>query len=370
MSSFRAAFRETLREVFSEKAALTLLVGGVLIYSFFYPAPYAHEVASQLPIVIVDLDQSPMSRALIRKTLAVRAVFSLESGVSLKQAEGVVERGKARGILLIPADFQRDILRGGRGEVALFGDGARLGDAGTALAGMADAIAGFGRDAVLAQARFAGLPAEAPLHVIQRPLFNTREGYGGSVVPAASGIIIHQILLMGIVLLIGARQESGRLALRLSQLLGVVAGFEVIGLAQYLYYNGFVFWFQDYPRAGNFKGMMVTGALMITATVVFALFVGSFFRVRERAVMILSLTSVPLFFLANVSWPKPSSPVALTWIARLLPSTSGITAMVKFNQLAARFPEVAPELANLAFLVLLYGGLAAWRFRPGRRQAA
>ena len=364
MSSFRAAFRDTLREVFRDRAAISLFIGAVLIYSFFYPAPYAHEVASQLPIVIVDLDQSPMSRALIRKTLGVRAVFSMESGVSLKQAEGIVERGEARGILLVPADFQRDILRGGRGEVALFGDGARLGDAGTALAGMADAIGGFGRDAVLAQARFAGLPAEAPLHLIQRPLFNTREGYGSSVVPAASGIIIHQVLLMGIVLLIGARQQRGRLALRPAQLLGVVAGFEVIGLAQYLYYNGFVFWFQDYPRAGSFTGMMVTGVLMITATISFALFVGSFFRVRERAVMFLSLTSVPLFFLANVSWPKPSSPVALTWIARLLPSTAGITAMVKFNQMGARFPEVAPELANLAFLALLYGGLAAWRFRP------
>jgi len=48
----------------------------------------------------------------------------------------------------------------------------------------------------------------------------------------------------------------------------------------------------------------------------------------------------------------------------MLPSTPGINAMVKLNQMGARLPEVSAELANLAMLALLYGALAMWRYRP------
>jgi len=37
--------------------------------------------------------------------------------------------------------------------------------------------------------------------------------------------------------------------------------------------------------------------------------------------------------------------------------------MVKFNQMGAQVDEAAGELLNLALLVLLYGGLALWRYR-------
>ena len=40
--------------------------------------------------------------------------------------------------------------------------------------------------------------------------------------------------------------------------------------------------------------------------------------------------------------------------------------MVKFNQMGASFAEALPELCNLAFLTLLYGALAVWRYAPGR----
>jgi len=70
-----------------------------------------------------------------------------------------------------------------------------------------------------------------------------------------------------------------------------------------------------------------------------------------------------MFFLAGVSWPVSAFPAPLLWLAKLLPSTAGITAMVKFNQMGARVDEAVGELSNLALLVLLYGGLAMWRYR-------
>lgn len=129
-----------------------------------------------------------------------------------------------------------------------------------------------------------------------------------------------------------------------------------------------MFWFQDYPRAGNPIGLLLAGALFIAAVVGLALFFGSFFRTRERAFQLVTVTvtSLPmLFFLSNLSWPMEATPRLLVRIAQLPPSAQGINAMVKLSQVGARLPEASADLANLAILALLYGALAMWRYRPG-----
>lgn len=374
MSAFGDGFRDTIRLVLKDRAAVTAIIGAVVLYSFFYPTPYAREVASRLPVAVVDLDQSPMSRNLVRKTLGVRALDVVASERSVPAARASVERGRTQGIMVIPADFERDILRGGQGEVALFANGALLAHGSAVLTGFGDALAGFGQDAAVAQARFAGAPAAAPLRLVRRPLFNTREGYGSTIVPAMAVLIIQQTLLIGIGLLVGTLQaRDGRLTLPPARLLGVMAALGVCGAGTLLYFVGFAFWFQDYPRAGNLPGLLTAAVLFVAAVVCLGLFVGSFFHTRERAAQTISLLALPMFFLANVSWPRPSSPLALTWLAKLLPSTAGVTAMVKFNQMGARFSETSGELWNLGVLTVLFGGLTIWRFRrsdpPGTRHA-
>ncbi len=365
MNRFARAFGETFRAIFSDRVAILTLVGAVVLYSFFYPAAYRHQVAVQLPLVVVDQDHSPMSRSLLRKLDAVRAVHVTGVVGSMDQARGVVERGDAEAVLLVPADFQRDILRGGQGRLALFGNGTLLGRASVAMQGAALAITAFGQEVAVRQAQFAGVPAAAPLRVIERPLFNTAEGYGSSIVPGVAALIVQQTLLIGVAVMAATRREQhGKLRLSRPGLFGIAAAFALIGMLSLLYFSGFVFWFQDYPRAGNLVGLLLAGALFIAAVVGFALLMGSFFRTRERAFQLVTVTSLPMFFLSNLSWPVEATPRLLVHLAQLLPSSPGINAMVKLNQMGARLPEVSAELVNLGILALLYGALAMWRYRP------
>ena len=50
----QAAFATTLREVFRQPEVTALIVLAVLLYGFYYPAPYAHQQAQDVPIAIVD----------------------------------------------------------------------------------------------------------------------------------------------------------------------------------------------------------------------------------------------------------------------------------------------------------------------------
>ena len=363
-NEFRRAFGSTVRAVFADEAAVGVLVGAALLYSLFYPAPYRRGAATGLPVVAADLDRSPMSRDLVRRLLAVHAVRFAEGVVSVREAEARVKDGKADAAVVILPDFEREILRGRQGRVALFGNGALLGRGGPAVTGLADAVSAFGREAVVAQARFTGPPARPALQLVRRPLFNTREAYGAAIVPAVAILIVHQTLVMGIGLLVGTRRERRqRLAKPGRELLGVATAFGAIGMGSLLYYSGFVFWLQDYPRGGNFGGLMAAAILFIAATVAFGLLLGTFFSTRERALQVVAFTSVTLFFLANISWPAAASPTALTWAAKLIPSTAGIDALVKASQAGASAVEIRPELANLLILTMLYGWLASRRHR-------
>jgi ABC-2 type transport system permease protein len=365
MSDFGIGFRETLQQIVSDRSAMSALVGAIVLYSFFYPAPYRRQVATRQPVAVIDLDASPMSRGLVRNTLAVQALDVVELGSSFAAARASLERAKVEAIMVIQPDFQREILRGRQGEVALFGNGSLLAHGGAALTGFSDALGAFAQDAAVAQARIVGAGAGSPLTVVRRPLFNTREGYGSAIVPAVVVLIVQQTLLLGIGLVVGTSQaRRGPITLPAPRLLGTSAAFGVFGTFSLLYFAGFVFWFQDYPRAGDLTGLGVTTLLFVGAVVVMGLLAASFFHTRERAVQVIVLLSLPMFFLAGVSWPVSAFPTPLVWLARLLPSTAGITAMVKFNQMGARVDEAAGQLWNLALLVVLYGGLAVWRYRP------
>lgn len=364
MNRFVQAFVETFRAIIYDRVAMLALVGAVILYSFFYPAAYRHQVAVQLPLVVVDQDRGPMSRNLLRKLDAVRAVHLVSVLGSMDEARRLVERGGAEAVLLIPTEFEQDVLRGGQGQLALYGNGTLLGRASVAMQGAAVAIKALGYEIAVSQAQFVGLSAPAPLQVIERPLFNTAQGYGSSIVPGVAALIVQQTLLIGVAVVAATRRERyGLLRLSRPGLFGIASAFSVIGMLSLLYFSGFVFWYQDYPRAGNLLGLLLAGTLFIVSVVSFSLFFGSFFRTRERAFQLITVTSLPMFFLSNLSWPVEATPSLLVRFAQMLPSTPGINVMVKLNQMGAQLSEVTAELINLALLALFYGVLSMWRYK-------
>lgn len=363
MKDLLASVRDTFDRLLAERYAVVTMLGAVILYSVFYPAAYRHQVASSLPVVVVDEDHSPMSRELVRKVDAVRAVHRIAELPSMDQARRWLESGRAEGVLRVPDGFQRDILRGASGHVVIQGNGAYLSRASTVASGLGDAVSGFAVDAAWRQALFAGNPAQSPYRWIPRPLFNTREGYGSAVVPGVAELIVHQTLLIGIaVILAGRRRDSGhRIRVSGVALVGMVVAFFLVGLTGLLFYSGITFWIQDYPRGGNAVGLLAGGSLFVLATILLAMFTGSFFTSRERAFQYVTATSLVLFFLANLSWPATSTPPVLAGLAKLLPTTAGITLMVQVNQMGASLSETIPQLVNLAGLCVLYAGLVAWR---------
>jgi len=373
VSDLFRGLRETLHAVFTTRPALMILVLAGFLYGFYYPAAYQHQVATQLPIALVDLDQSPASRKIAERLLATPQLRLVQQLQDFEAGRALLERREVDGLVLIPADFERGVLSGTRPDaVAFYLNGAYIVRTSAIGEGLQSALQDAVAQALEGPARALGIRNLTPVKMIAHPLFNTREGYGSYVVPGVAVVIVHQTLFMGIVLLMGERRRLGRRFGSAAELAGSGLAFVLIGLMTALFYFGFVFWFQDYPRAGGFGAMLLATALFVAATVAFALFIGSFFDRGERSAQFLAASSALVFFLSGVPWPFAAMPAPLALLAQLLPSTAGVQGLVKINQMDAQLGDVVPELGTLAALLAAYALLASWRYlkKPAMREAA
>ncbi|HET7795997.1 MAG TPA: ABC transporter permease [Rhizobacter sp.] len=372
MSGFWHGLRQTLTSVATTRPALMILVLAGLLYGFYYPAAYQHQVARQLPVAVVDLDQSALSRKLTERLMAAPQLHVVQQVPDIEAAHAALQRRDIDAFVLIPRDFERGLLSGTRPDaLAFYLNGAYIVRASAIGEALQSVLAAAVAQALEAPARAAGVRVLKPVETVVHPLFNTREGYGSYVVPGVAVVIVHQTLLMGIVLLMAERSRRGQRFGSATELLGSAAAFGLIGVFTALFYFGFVFWYQDYPRGGELAAVLVSTALFVAATVAFALFLGSYFDRGERSAQVLAALSAVVFFLSGLPWPFAAMPAPLVALAHLLPSTPGIQALVKANQMQAHLSELGPELLNLALLLCVYGALAWWRWRgqPAAAQA-
>ena len=121
-------------------------------------------------------------------------------------------------------------------------------------------------------------------------------------------LIVQQVMLMAIASLVGTWLEGRdghalrRAAGGLERFVGTLVGFALFVFLALLYFIGFVFWFQDYPRGGNFAGALAFAALTALTVASLGIALGAWFADRERAFQVLLATSVPFVFMAASSF--------------------------------------------------------------------
>jgi ABC-2 type transport system permease protein len=369
------AIRQTASAMWKHSSAALILVGGTVLYSFYYPVAYRAQVAANLPIAVVDKDHSGLSRDIARRLGAVRGVLVVASLDDVAEAQRRLDAREIDGYLVIPDRLESLALRNEAPVLELYSNGAYLIRNQTVLESMGAAVSTTIRGFIAKKLGAAGLAAPKlalsrnPLSVVDRPLFNPTEGYGSYVVPAVAQLIVQQTLLIGVAMLTAVRRFQGE-RVEGKALFGSWLFFVFVGILNGLYFNGFTFWLQDYPRAANVPGLLVAMTVFIAAVVSFGMFLGSFFTSQAKALQLIAVSSVPFFFLSGISWPTQAMPAAVKFIAAWIPSSSGIQAMVKINQMGASITDVRFELTLLATLALAYGVVAYLRLSRRGADAA
>ena len=314
-----------------------------------------------------------MSRQMTRFAMAHPALQVVAVTPELHAAQDLLWRGDVMGVLIIPEGLQTKVLAGRAAQAQVAGNGLYLMLNKVALNGLAEVVgtvsAGIElkRLAAATPSNYQASGQRAPIAFDAVPLFNVKEGYGAYVVPGVATLIVQQTLLIGMTMLFGTWYQrktfplSGRRTA--GGYLGMLLAFASVAFLNCCYFFGFVFWFQDYPRGGNFGGLLLLLPLFSLAVAAFGMLLAMLFRTRERGTQLMIATSMPVLFLAGLTWPVSSMPVVLQWLRWLLPSTAGIQGFVALNQMGASVYEIRHEVAGLLGLLLacLALGWRRWR---------
>lgn len=347
------------RNILLDKAALLVFFGAILLYPIVYPIPYLPEVLRKLPVAVVDLDHSQASRTLIRMVNASESVAVAMMPDNLAQAEDVFYRGKVYGVLVIEKDFNKDLVQGGQAHVSVYADATYFLIYRTVMTGVVRSSRYFSAGIEIKRLMASGhsqkqaMTVRDPIELISVPLFNPFGGYASYVVPPVLILLLQQTLLIGTGLLGGTAREqhnagfffhNGKRSASVFQIIiGKTLAYGSLYMVHALYYFSVVYRFYNFPlRSQPFALFWFLLPFLLSVTLL-GLSLSTLFKNRETSMLLLVFTSIPILFLAGFSWPVECIPEWLRALSLLLPSTPGISGLIKMNQMGASLQEVKSE---------------------------
>src|SRR5712691_5955208 len=369
------AFAAEWRRVLALRGAFILLVLGPIVYGFYYPQPYLNQILRKIPIVVVDNDQSELSRRIVEMLDASGAVKVALRADTLVDARAALDRGYAFAVVGIPPGTERDVLKGDTVHVPIYADATYLFIFRTTGSGIAVAINTLSSELAAGGARTDGslvkatLASSSPADILLQPIFNPVGGYASYIVPAAFVLILQQMLLIGSAMLtvVALTQATG----------GAFATVLGRGIAHLtIFLPSLALYFIVLPRLYGFSALgqlpqlFALASIFVLATSFMGQAVGSWFKHPETPTLVFLGTSLPQLFLTGFSWPREAIPDQVLAAGYIFPSDFAIDGIVRIDQLGASLWEVARDWRGLWILAAVYFTLAVISvFFIKRRQA-
>lgn len=363
--SFFGSFLQTMKDIFTDKGIVLMLIIAPIIYGFFYPWPYSAEVVNHVPVGIIDKDNSDLSRTIVRYASA-SPQLNTQRFLDEQSAIEAIWSDEIAGYMIIPTGLEQQVLSGKAASVSVLGNGGYFLLNKNVQMGFLQAVstvsAGIKIKKSVAQGAYAPTAAQnaqaVPLQIV--PLYNQTEGYGAYVVPAVSIIILQQTLLMAAAMLIGTWYEQRRHTTSTRGWLGRIAALSTLSFVIGCFYYGWAFELHHYSRGQNMLGSLLFLLLFCPTVATLGCLLGLWFRQRERSMQILIFSSLPMFFVSGYPWPADQLPTFLQIVRWLIPTTPAINTSVQLNQMGASISQVSTGFYALAALWVFYFVLLMW----------
>ena len=380
--SFAKTFLNEIKNIITDTAVILTIIGGVILYSFLYPQPYARQSISALNVSVVDYDKSDVSRSVIFKLEATPQIEITRNDLSEKDAKEALVRGEVKAIVVIPRAFKRDLALNKSPTIAVGADSSYFLIYGGVLEGAMKAI--LTQSATIKVARL--LKKQVPLNQAKESyipyslnvinLFNKNNSYTQYVIPAVFILILQQTMLIGLGILGGGVNERMRRREKdyftdapiWEIYLSRAIIFFMLFFVHMLYYFGYSFTHFEVTRLANMSDLLTFGVAFLCASISFGLLLGSLFSSREIATPIVLFSSLPLVFAAGFVWPVEELPQSIYALAMLVPSTPAIHGFLSVNQMGADFSMVIDSYVILWMQCVVYLFLAVIIFSWKRKK--
>lgn len=354
-------WQQELKTVFRDQGILIFFLLVPLGYPLLYAYIYTSETVRKVPIAVVDMNHSDLSKDFIRRVGAAPDVKVKSHCSNLGEAKRLVEQQQAYGILYIPSSFQRDIENGKQTYVSIFCDMSGMLYYKAILTTATNVSLDINKAIKIKKLGYSTARQEdinaKPLLYKDIALFNPSMGFASFLIPAVLILIIQQTLLLGVGLSAGTdRERNSYLSLNSvfkhrNGMFRIVGGkslaFFTIYAVMTPYVLGLVPRMFHLVQAGAVQTLAAFILPYLLSCIFFAMTCTVAFKHRENCILFFVFTSVPLLFISGVSWPGSAIPDFWRYVSWLFPSTFGINGYIRINTMGATLKDVLFEYRGL-----------------------
>ena len=370
------SFVTELQRIFRDPGVMVIFIVATLAYPLIYKALYWNEQITDVPVAVVDLSNSPESRAFLHKWNAAPDIRLTHTCSSMAEAEQLLRDQKVHGIIYFPRDFEKQLADPlGQAHISLYCDMSSFLYMKAIYLSCNQVMLESMRNIQIDRYEQMGMDKEFAWALVQdapyseTALFTPTGGYGSFLIPAVLVLILHQTLLFGICMLGGTAREENDENYSFSSLLGRAGACFIIYFALAAILLGFLPRLFDIPHLGAIDDVLLLIVPYLLAVIFFSLCVSVFIRNRESGLVLLISTSLIFLFMAGISWPKEMIPEAWRYLSYFIPYTWGAHAFIHINSMGASLihtngftASVAPEFISLWILAAGYFLLACGLF--------
>lgn len=367
MKTWIQIFWDELELVYQDKSILLTCLVAPLLYAFFVGSIYEEKDVFDIPIAVVDMDHSNLSRKVIQLIDTHEKVSVNGTSSNLNEAMYEFNNLQVQGILLIPPGFERTTLRLEGSTLQLFLNNTKFLTSNEVNKGVQEVIltvsAGIRMNYLISSKVPENLALEQaqPIMPSIRSIYNTTNNYGDYLLPILLILIIQQTLIIGFgQSVIHSIKTDGLFSSRQVSIGDLFRIFSAKGAYYLLLYASFFFLFYKliFPYyhlvfQGSFALHFALSTLFVLAVMIFTLLLASFFKTTIGWTEIMAFSTYPLFLVSGYSWPLEAMPTALRYFAQLLPSTPYFEMFNRLSMQGASFWEIKDAFNHLILLILL-----------------
>ncbi|WP_332686650.1 ABC transporter permease [Devosia sp.] len=322
-----------------------------------------------LPTLVELNDDGPLVRSVLAG-METSGYFDFRGVVyGPDEGEDALRRGTANFVVVIPADFERDVVRGLRPDILVAADAAdpsAVGGAAAALSGIVNGAMAQTLTGPLAS--IAGPPA--PFGVIVHRAYNPEGKTSTNIVPGLLAIILSMTMVMITAVAIVKERERGTMEMLIATpvrpfevMLGKILPYVLVGYVQTAVFLVAAFAVFGVPFEGTFTAFFIGFNLFILGNLALGFLISTAARNQMQAMQLSFFTILPSILLSGFMFPFAGMPGWAQGLGTAVPATHFIRLVRMVMLKGADSSDLTGEFTALAVIVCVISVLAMLRYR-------
>lgn len=355
---FIAVLTKEFIQMGRDKITFVLMIGmpimQLLIFGYAINSDPRH-----LPTIVEMADQGPVSRAILMG-MKTSTYFDF-NGIVTGPEEGdrALRDGSASFVIVIPPNFERDVLRGLSPQILLSADASDP----TAVGGAASAISGIVETA-LSQTLIGPLRYAAgtlgPISIVVHKQYNPEGNTSINIVPGLLAIILSMTMVMITAVAIVRESEKGTMETLIATpvrplevMIGKIMPYVLVGYVQtgvFLLAGWMLF---DIPFLGSPLAFFLGFNLYIIVNLALGFLISTVTRSQMQAMQISFFLLLPTILLSGFMFPFAAMPDWAQMIGNVIPATHFLRLVRKVMLKGADLTDVAGNMISIIVIMVI-----------------